>query len=609
MLKDKVFLDHLPNKPGIYQMMGAHGEVLYVGKARDLKKRVTSYFSAKVQDPKTLSLIENAEKIEITITRTEHEALLLECFLIKKYRPHYNVLLRDDKSYPYILITTDQSYPRIMLYRGSKKGKGQYFGPYPHSTAVKETIHIIQKLFHLRGCEESYFANRQRPCLHYQIGLCSGSCTGLISPEEYQKNVELAVLFLKGRSQLIIHELQRKMEQAAKDLNFEYAAKLRDQLSYLQEIQEKQYVALNSSGTEGSNVDILGLAMHAGLACVYLLAIREGRLLGNRSYFPSLPVHASSAEVLSAFISQHYLGVLESGELPQEIVVGESIEEKDWLETALSEKMKARVSITKPQRGNRRKWLEMAESNAKQSLAGQLIQKTNIQERVAALQKALGLKKLPQRIECFDISHTMGEEPVASCVVFNREGPLKSDYRRFNISDITPGDDVAAMRQVLLRRFKRTSSEGKPAPDLILIDGGATQLAAAEKALAGLAITGILLVGVSKGEGRKPGLETLHFSEREPVHLPADAVALHFIQQIRDEAHRFAITGHRQRRDKKRRTSILESIPGVGAKRRSALLRHFGGLQALQTASQEEILKTPGMTAKLAKQIYEFLRS
>ncbi len=600
MLKDKIFLAHLPNRPGIYQMLGPGREVLYVGKARDLKKRVSSYFSAKAQDLKTLNLIEQAQKIEITLTHTEHEALLLECFLIKKHQPRYNVLLRDDKSYPYILITDDQPYPRILLYRGPKKGKGHYFGPYPNSTAVRETIHVIQKLFHLRSCNDSFFANRKRPCLHYQIGLCSGSCTGLISPTDYQKNVAHAVLFLKGKSQEVIHALQRQMEEAAKALHFEHAAKLRDQLAYLAEIQERQYV---SSRLQGS-ADVLGLAMHAGLACIFLLSIREGRLLGSRAYFPSLPSAAEASEILSAFISQHYWAAEPGEELPREIVIAETVEDRSFLESALSEQAKAKIKIVKPLRGERRKWLEMAESNAKQALAGQLIQKTNIQGRIAALQKALHLERLPSRIECFDISHSGGEETVGSCVVFNREGPFKSDYRRFNISGITPGDDLAAMRQVLSRRFRRLQAEGKSLPDLILIDGGAAQLASAERALADLGVEGLLLVGVAKGEERKPGLETLHFSRRPPLHLAPDSMALHFIQQIRDEAHRFAITGHRQRRDKKRRTSVLESIPGIGAKRRRALLKYFGGLQAIETANIDQLLEVSGMTAKLAEEIY-----
>lgn len=600
MLKDKVFLAHLPNRPGIYQMLGEGREVLYVGKALDLKKRVSSYFSARSHDLKTLNLIEQAKKIEITMTHTEHEALLLECFLIKKHKPRYNVLLRDDKSYPYILITEDRPYPRIMLYRGPKKGQGHYFGPYPNSTAVRETIHVIQKLFHLRSCNDGFFANRKRPCLHYQIGLCSGSCTGLIPPEEYQKNVEHAVLFLKGKSQEVIHELQRQMEEASRALHFEHAAKLRDQLAYLAEIQERQYVSSNLHG----NADVLGLAVHAGLACIFLLSIREGRLLGSRAYFPSLPSEASPGEILSAFLSQHYLAMEQEGELPREIIIAESLEERTFMESALSEQAKARVKIIKPLRGERRKWLEMAESNARQALAGQLIQKTNIQGRFAALQKALGLDRLPARIECFDISHSGGEETVASCVVFNREGPLKSDYRRFNISGITPGDDIAAMRQVLSRRFRRLREEGKSLPDLILIDGGAAQLASAEKALADLGVQGLLLVGVAKGEERKPGLETLHFSQRLPLQLSPDSIALHFIQQIRDEAHRFAITGHRQRRDKKRRTSVLESIPGIGAKRRRALLKHFGGLQAIESANIDQLAEVSGMTAALAEEVY-----
>jgi len=595
MIKDTVFLNNLPNKPGIYQMLGADDQILYVGKARDLKKRVTSYFSSKEKDLKTSYLLKAAVRIEITITHTEHEALLLECFLIKEHQPHYNVLLRDDKSYPYILITDDKPYPRITFYRGLKKGKGLYFGPYPNATAVRETLHIIQKVFHLRSCDNRFFSSRKRPCLHYQIGLCSGSCTGLISEKEYQENISHAILFLKGKSQLIIHELEKKMAQAANALNFEFAAKVRDQIQILEEIQAKQYIS-----TEQKNADIIGLVLEAGVACIHLLSIREGRLLGSRSYFPKVPMGASEHEIVSAFIGQHYLGC---EDIPHKIIVGEDIEDKLFLEETL------KIKIIKPFRGERRKWLEMAESNAKQSVASYLIQKTNVEARLQALQKALSLQIIPNRMECFDISHTHGEETVASCVVFNQEGPVKSDYRRFNISNITPGDDLAAMRQVLERRFKRIQEEGKPLPDLVFIDGGKLQLKAAKSVLEELHIKEILLVGISKGEGRKPGLETLHFLNRSPLHLSSDSIALHFIQQIRDEAHRFAITGHRLRRDKKRRTSILESIPGIGAKRRRALIRHFGGLQALRAASIEQILEVPHMTRGLAEQVHESLAS
>lgn len=607
MLKDKIFLANLPNCPGIYLMLNAEDKVLYVGKARDLKKRVASYFSNKSKDPKTLSMLKNTVSIETTLTNTEHEALLLECFLIKKHRPHYNILLRDDKSYPYILITDNQPYPRITFYRGAKKNKGFYFGPYPNAGAVRETIHLLQKIFHLRGCDDNFFSHRKRPCLHYQIGLCSGSCVGLISPAEYQQNVQLAILFLKGKSQQVLQELEQKMKIAASELNYEFAAKLRDQIGYLEKIQERQYVS-----TARGNVDIIGLAMQAGIACIHLLSIRDGRLLGSQPYFPIMPNDALPHEILSAFISQHYLGSKEKN-IPSEIIVGFDLEDQEWLEAALNkemEKQEEKIKIIKPLRGERRKWLEMAESNAKQSLASRLVHKANIQERMVAFQQALNLKKLPHRVECFDVSHTMGEETVASCVVFNREGPVKSDYRRFNISGIIAGDDVAAMRQVLFRRFRKFSLSSKEAPtgvfpDVVLIDGGVTQLNSVQKVLSELRIKNILLVGVAKGENRKPGLETLYFIDRPALNLTPDNIALHFIQQIRDEAHRFAITGHRQRRDKKRLISVLEVIPGIGAKRRRALLKHFGGLPGLKQASLEQLIEVAGMNDKLAQLVYD----
>lgn len=600
----KLFLQSLPNFPGVYQMLGEKGNVLYVGKARNLKKRLSSYFSSTPKDIKTHALLQHIKDIDITVTRSENEALLLECNLIKKHKPHYNVLFRDDKSYPYILITQNHPFPRIDFYRGNKKTNDLYFGPYPSAFAVRETIQIIQKLFHIRTCTDSFFKTRARPCLLYQIDRCTGPCVKLISEEQYNENIQLAILFLQGKNQIIIDELRKKMENASKQLNYELAGVYRDQISNLREIQDRQYAS-----TITGEVDVIGYASNSGLACIQLLIIRHGRILGSRAYFPSIPAESSTEEIISSFIVQHYLGKTEQ-DIPKEIILDIELPDAHWIESALSEQSKHKVELSSRVRNERKKWLETAMTSAKQSIASQMMSKSNIQERLMALKSALHLGEAPSRMECFDISHTMGEETVASCVVFDRNGPLKSDYRRFNISGITPGDDIAAMKQVLSRRYKRAQSEPEKIPDIIFIDGGKPQLNAAINTIKELGMhEGVLIVGIAKGITRKPGYETLIFSDKAPMHLPPDSHALHLIQHIRDEAHRFAITGHRQRRDKKRHTSILESIPGVGAKRRRELLRYFGGIQAINHASLDEIAKVPGISRSLAERIFEALHN
>lgn len=599
----KTFLANLSHHPGVYQMLGESGEVLYIGKAKDLKKRVSSYFSQRAKDPKTTSLVQQIKNIDITVTNTENEAVLLECNLIKQHRPRYNILLRDDKSYPYILITNQHPFPRIDIYRGQRKKTGLFFGPYPNSLAVRETISLLQKLFRLRTCRDSYYAARTRPCLLYQIGRCTAPCVKLIAKEEYASNVDFAIAFLEGKSDVVIHELQRRMEVAAQELDFELAASYRDQITRLRQIQDKQYVSVSDG-----NADVIGFALQAGVICIQLLTIRHGQILGSRSYFPAVPAHTANDEIISAFISQHYLSHQSHIEsVPKQIIVGDELADALLLTEVLSEQSKHKVEIHKPVRGDRKKWLDMANMSASQSLAAHLFAKTNIAERAIALQKVLMLEQIPKRLECYDISHTMGEATVASCVVFDQNGPVKSDYRRFNITDITPGDDPAAMRQVLMRRFKRLQKDNAALPDVVFIDGGAVQLAQAHAVLSELGIVGVMLVGVSKGPDRKAGFETLHFVDQPPVHLPADALALHFIQQIRDEAHRFAITGHRQRRDKARRQSSLELVPGIGAKRRRELLRYFGGIQGIARASLDELTKVPGISRSLAERIFSAL--
>jgi len=583
-------------------MLDDKGVVIYVGKAKNLKKRVSSYFSGRVQDPKTISLVKNIHDITITVTNSETEAVLLECNLIKTYRPRYNILLRDDKSYPYILIT-QHNFPRIDIYRGKRKRNGMYFGPFPSSLAVRETINLLQKLFKLRTCRDSYFAARTRPCLLYQINRCTGPCVELISHDEYEQSVRLAVLFLEGKSDEIVEVLQDKMEAASQNTDFETAAEFRDQIARLRQIQEKQYVS-----TASGNADVIGLATHAGVVCIQLLIIRSGQILGSHNYFPADPLDSPREDIISAFLAQHYLDDVSHQEsIPRHIILDTVISDSSLLETVLEAQAKHKVSIMVPVRGEKKKWQEMAAASAKESLSAHLLRKTNMRARMKALQEALGLKRLPKRMECFDISHSMGEATVASCVVFDSDGPLKSDYRRFNISGITPGDDVAAMKQVIHRRFKRIKNEDAVIPDVIFIDGGKTQLSAAHEIMDELKVENVLLAGVSKGPSRKPGYETIHIRGQAPMHLPAVSPALHVIQQIRDEAHRFAITGHRARRGKARRQSVLESIPGIGAKRRRELLRYFGGIQGIAYASLDEISKVPGISRSLAERIFAVL--
>lgn len=596
----KAFLSNLPQGPGVYQMLGSKGEVIYVGKAKNLKKRLGSYFSRSPKDPKTVSLIKQVDDIDFTVTHSENEAVLLECNLIKQHKPKYNILLRDDKSYPYIVIS-DHPYPRIDLYRGTRKKHGRYFGPYPNSLAVRETISLLQKLFHLRTCRDSYFETRNRPCLLYQIGRCSGSCTNLIPKDEYDKNVKLAIKFLQGKSSEVIDTLQNQMELASNQLDFEMAAHYRDQINRLRQIQDKQYV-----NVKAGDADIIGVAVAAGVICIQLLSIRHGQLLGSRSYYPSVPINTTEEEIIRAFLSQHYLQhVMQHDLFPKQIIIHYKIADQAVMQHVLSEQAKHPIKLIVPHAGEKKKWLQMAMSGAKQALSAHLLIKTNVKDRLKALREALNLKKIPTRLECFDISHSMGEATVASCVVFNQDGPVKNDYRRFNITNIIPGDDIAAMHQVVLRRFKSLQKGSAPMPDVVFIDGGPTQLASAERAMAEAGVTGgVLLVGVAKGPARKPGFETLHRTNLAPIHLRADSLALHLIQQVRDEAHRFAITGHRLRRDKTRTKSVLERISGIGKTRRRELLRYFGGIQGVARASLDELTKVQGINRLLAEKIF-----
>ncbi len=598
----RAFLARAPETPGVYRMLDAAATILYVGKAKNLKKRLSSYFRGSGLAPKTAALVRQIADIQLTATHTETEALLLENHLIKQHRPRYNVLMRDDKSYPEILLGTGHTYPCLSYHRGPHRQPGRYFGPYPSALAVKETLNLLQKVFRLRDCADHEFANRSRPCMQYQIKRCTAPCVGFISREDYARDVQDAAGFLEGRSQQVIHALVERMEQAAERLAFEEAALLRDRIGQLRAVSEKQYVS-----TQGGSVDVLACEQAGGIACVEVLTIRDGRNLGGRAFFPKNVEDMEEGAILSAFIGQMYL----ERDPPRELLVSHALPERTLLEQALGKASGHAVRIQSAPRGERARWVEMARHNAQLALAQRLASRGSQQARLEALREALNMTEAPQRIECFDISHTMGESTVASCVVFGPEGPLKTAYRRYNIQDITPGDDYAAMKQALERRFGRAVKEDGALPDLLLIDGGAGQVSQAEEVLAALGLSErIMVVGVAKGPERRPGEETLLLAHsRRALDLPPHSPALHLIQQVRDEAHRFAITGHRARRARSRDTSSLENIAGVGGKRRQQLLKHFGGLQALSRAGVEDIASVPGISAALAQRIYDHFHS
>ncbi|WP_075319903.1 excinuclease ABC subunit UvrC [Histophilus somni] len=608
MFDAKNFLANVTHQPGVYRMFDEKGQVIYVGKAKDLKKRLSSYFRTNLNSKKTSALVSHIHSIETTITASETEALLLEHNYIKAFQPRYNVLLRDDKSYPYILLTKER-HPRITSHRGSKKVQGEYFGPYPHAGSVRETLSLLQKLFPIRQCENSVYNNRSRPCLQYQIGRCSGPCIdGLVSDEEYQQQVDFARLFLQGKDQQVLEHLIKKMEQASMQLNFEQAAYFRDQIQAIRAVIEKQFV----SNERLDDMDIMAIAYQLGIACVQVLFIRQGKVLGNRSYFPKVPANTDLSELTETFVGQFYLQGHQGRIIPSTIIVDHVLNEKHELEVLLTEQAGRKVNIQDNVKGNKSKFLHLAQMNAQAALVTQLKQANLIQERYQALQELLSLTTI-KRMECFDISHTMGEQTIASCVVFDTEGPLKSDYRRFNISGITAGDDYAAMEQALLKRYDRPL-ENEKIPDIIFIDGGKGQLNRALQVFAQLNVSWDknkpLLIGVAKGVDRKAGLETLIISKQnKEVNLLPDSLALHLIQHIRDESHYHAIGGHRKKRQQAFTQSGLEAIKGVGAKRRQALLKYLGGMQGVKNATLAEISSVPGISAALAERIYETLRS
>ena len=585
-------------------MIGCDGEILYVGKAKNLKNRVSSYFRSKQQSPKTAALVEKIDQIEVTVTNSETEALLLEQTLIKSLKPPFNILLRDDKSYPYIYLS-DQEYPRLAYYRGSKKLPGRYFGPYPSAASVRETLNLLQKVFNVRQCEDSFYRNRSRPCLQHQIERCKAPCVDLVTQEEYAEDVRHTIMFLEGKSTEVRKELTRSMEEASSRLEFERAAQYRDQLEALTHVQSQQFVE-----TESGNADVFAVALKSGLACVQVVYVRGGRVMGNKTYYPSLKADLSIAEILDEFVPQYYLGGQGGRDLPQTIIVAEPFESQAALVDALRQQQNANVSVSSNVRTARRGWLRLAQTNAEQYLSSHLANRENLFKRFESLREALALDETPQRLECFDISHTQGERTVASCVVFEHTGPVRNQYRRFNIEDVTAGDDYAAMEQALTRRYTRLKKGEAKLPDILIVDGGKGQLKQARRVLSDLQVQGVVLLGIAKGETRKPGLETLFLEDTGPgFELERDSPALHLIQHIRDEAHRFAIVGHRQQRDKKRTRSVLEDIPGVGPKRRKELLTHFGGMQGLERASQQEIENVPGINKKIAEDVYAALHN
>ncbi|NLQ16709.1 excinuclease ABC subunit UvrC [Marinomonas sp. M1K-6] len=596
----KHFVSHLTTRPGVYRMYDSKGVLLYVGKAKNLKNRVASYFRVTGLTTKTMALVSRIHSIEIAVTKSETEALLLEQTLIKQHRPPYNILLRDDKSYPYIFLSNHR-HPALLFRRGDKVDKGTLFGPFPSGSAVKESLNTMQKVFKVRQCEDSTYSNRSRPCLQYQIKRCSGPCVGLISDEEYELDVRHARMFLQGKDQELTAEITTQMSAAAVDMEFERAAELRDQIIQLKHIQEQQHVY----GQTGE-ADVIASIIQPGGLCVHVMMVRKGKVVGSKSHYPKMPIEITEGELLSSFIAQFYLGGIQ--ELPKTLIISHELEDSDALVEGIFETTQKKIEVLSNVRGQRARWLDLAKLNAEQGLQARLSDKRNHFSRVTALQKLLGFSAPPTHMECFDISHSSGEATVASCVVFGPDGPDKKRYRSFNIEGVEPGDDYGAMKQALTRRYRRVKSGELEAPDVLLIDGGKGQLTQAENVLKELGLVNIFLLGVAKGDTRKPGLETLYIGSKEDeVVLPPDSAALHLIQHIRDEAHRFAIKSHRRRRDKKRRHSVLEDIPGIGPNRRKELLTAFGGYQELLSASQDDIAKVKGISAKKAEEIYLYL--
>jgi len=596
----KSFLRSLTHRPGVYRMLDAKHKVIYVGKARDLKKRVASYFHRTQSVPKTAAMMDKVARVEVTVTNTEAEALLLEYNLIKQHKPYFNVILRDDKSYPYIYASTDHAFPRLRFHRGPRKGKGRYFGPYPGTRAVRKTLNELQKLFMIRNCQDNFFANRTRPCLQYQIKRCTAPCVDLISAEQYRKDINAAIQFLDGRNRSVIDTFVARMDEAAAARQYEQAARFRDQIAKLKEVEARQLVSRSAN----QDLDIIGFASNGAIHCVTILFIRNGSVIGSHDHFPKSPGQTERSILLNSFVAQYYLG----RDAPREIIIEDDIEDGSILQATLSNRCGHKVEIRYRVRGDRQRWLEMANTNAQQGLNLKVASNATIRRQFKALGEALGLDETPARLECFDVSHTSGEATVASCVVFNTAGAMKSDYRRFNLTPAAGGDDYGAMREALRRRYARVKKGEVPTPDVLFVDGGKGQLAEAMTVLDELELNWLQVVAVAKGRARRVGAEQLFVpGEKKPLQLPADSAALLLIQQIRDEAHRFAISGHRQRRAKARKTSALESIRGLGPKKRRELLRQFGGLQGVIAAGVDDLVKVRGIGRTLAETIYNDL--
>jgi excinuclease ABC subunit C len=598
LFDSKALLKSLTHRPGIYQMLDANSKVIYVGKATNLRRRVGSYFQGRAQDAKTMAMLTHVADVEVTVTETEAQALMLEYNLIKRYKPRFNVVLRDDKSFPYIHVSTNHKFPRLSFYRGSKKKTGRLFGPYPSAGSVRETLKQLQKLFRLRLCEDSYFSNRSRPCLQHQIQRCTAPCVGKINSDEYSRDVNDAILFLMGRNEAVTDSLAERMEQASADLRYEQAAQYRDQLAKLRSVDAQQLVS-RSSG----DFDVIGMVAEQGSFCVAVMFFRGGRLLGSRNIFPRVLAGAGDDEVIRAFMLQYY------GErsAPKEILASHEIPEVKAISELLGANAGHRVSVRSRVRGDRARWLEMALTNARHAASVRRQSHATIGQQLEAIAEALALDEVPQRLECFDVSHTGGEATVASCVVFGSDGPIKSAYRRFNIEGVAPGDDYAALAQALQRRYARVKKGEAPTPDVLVIDGGRGQLKKAMEVIEELQLDGVQIVGVAKGQGRRPGRERIYVPHQQPpLTLASTSPALHLIQQLRDEAHRFAITAHRGRRQKLMSRSPLEQIPGLGPKRRRELLRQFGGLQAVARAGVEDLTRVRGISRRLASSIYEY---
>ena len=599
MFDHKPFLAALPKRPGVYRMFGAEQELLYVGKARSLKDRVSTYFAARNVDPKVQALVQQITAIEVTVTNSETEALLLEYNLIKAHKPRFNIVLRDDKSFPYIQLCADHRFPRLAFYRGSRSQAGRYFGPFPNAGAVRDTLSQLQKLFRIRNCRDSFFANRSRPCLQHQIGRCSAPCVGLIGAEAYAQDIAAAVKVLEGRSDEVHAELQARMEEAAAKLEFERAAQIRDQLAALQRVHAQQVVTADGE----RDVDVFALVGEAGEYCVSVMLVRGGRNLGTTSYFPR-SVLAEPDEALSSFVMQYYA----AAEPPPEVLLGSRLEDAASLAEALSGRAGHAVAVRAPVRGLAVRWVELTRENATQALRMRFQQKQGMDEMLADLARELDLPEPPQRLECFDISHTGGEGTVASCVVFGPEGPLKKEYRRFNITGVTPGDDYGALRQALERRYRHVRDGEVPEPDVLLIDGGIGQISEVHGVLEALGFADLALVGVAKGPDRKAGQERLFvYGSPGAIQPEAHGPASRLIQRIRDEAHRFAITGHRRRRARRYNESVLEVVPGLGPAKRRALLKHFGGLQGVMRAGIADLTQVAGIGATLARSLYDHL--